>query len=59
MIKNKDNRPSPVRLSKKSLFILEKVKVINDGIINKAGEIEKALCNAYPIFDEMYDKEKK
>ncbi len=48
-----------MRLSKKSLFILEKVKVINDGIINKAGEIEKALCNEYPIFDEMYKKDNK
>tara|TARA_R100000655_G_C2981286_1_gene191858 strand:- start:1301 stop:1480 length:180 start_codon:yes stop_codon:yes gene_type:complete len=59
LIKKKDNRPSPVRLSKKSLFILEKVKVINDGIINKAGVIETALCNEYPLFAKMYDKEKK
>jgi len=57
--KKKDDRPSPVRLSNKSLFILEKLKVVNNGTLNKCRAIEDSLCKDYPLFSEMYDKENK
>jgi hypothetical protein len=50
----KDERPAPVRLTKKSLFIIDKVKIVNDNKINKSKTIEDALVEKYPLFNEMY-----
>ena len=52
----KDNRPAPVRLTKKSLFILDKLKSVNDRAV-KAKAIESALSDSYPLFSELYIKE--
>lgn len=53
----KDDRPAPVRLTKKSLFILDKLKAVNDKAV-KAQAIESALSKSYPLFSELYRKDK-
>jgi hypothetical protein len=51
----KENRPPPVRLSKKSLFILEKLKAVNGRAV-KAKAIEAALSDSYPLFSKLYNE---
>ena len=54
---SKDTRPAPVRLTKKSLYILEKIKAVSDGTVKKNEAIEEALSNEYSLFSYMYDQE--
>ena len=54
-----DNRPAPVRLTKKSLYILESLKAANSGNINKAQIIESALCKEYLLLSKIWENENK
>lgn len=57
MGKRKDDRPAPMRQTRKSLYILDKVSVVSDNDIVKNRVIEEALSSEYPLFSEMYDKD--
>ena len=54
----KDDRPAPVRLTNKSLFILDNLKKVQKKVV-KNKIIEEALSQAYPLFSEIYNKEQK
>jgi hypothetical protein len=56
---SKDTRPAPVRLTKKSLYILEKIKAVSDGTMKKSEAIEEALSKEFSLFSYMYDEEVK
>jgi hypothetical protein len=56
---SKDTRPAPVRLTKKSLYILEKIKAVSDGTMKKSEAIEEALSKEFSLFSYMYDEERK
>jgi len=47
------------RLTDKSRALLENVLVVTGRKTGANKIIESALCDAYPLFSEMYDKGKK
>ena len=49
-----ENRPPPVRMTKKAIFILNEVAKLTREL--KTGIAEQALIDKYPLFAETYDK---
>lgn len=49
-----ENRPPPVRMTKKAIFILNEVAKLTKE--NKTGIAESALCDKFPKYSELYDK---
>jgi hypothetical protein len=52
-----ENRPPPVRMTKKAIFILNEVAKLTKE--SKTSIAERALIDKYPLFSETYDKETK
>lgn len=50
-------RPKQVRLTRKAQFILDKLAIVQ-GNIKKNKVIEDALSKEYPLFSEIYNKDK-
>ena len=49
-----ENRPPPVRMTKKAIFILNEVAKLTKE--NKTGIAESALSDKFPKYSELYDK---
>ncbi len=52
-----EDRPSPMRNTRKASFIIEEVHRLMK--IKKAKIVDNALSKEYPLFAEIFDKENK
>ncbi len=49
-----ENRPPPMRMTKKAIFIINEVNKLTQE--NKTGIAERALSDKFPKYAELYDK---
>lgn len=52
-----EDRPSPMRITRKASFIIDEVHRLTK--IKKSKIVDNALSKEYPLFAEIFDKDEK